>query len=312
MTYSIVARDPATGQLGIGTQTHFFGVGALLPWAEAGVGAVATQAFVKVGHGPHGLELLRARASAPTTVDVLVSDDPDAAYRQLGIVDATGRVASHTGDSCAPNATSAQGHQVTVQGNMLADPDVCSAALTTFESAEGDLADRILAGLHAAEATGGDVRGSQSAALLVVSSVRSTTPCEEVLVDLRVDDDPDPVGELARLLPRARAFSAVGGVMFARGLMLGRFEGVERDELEERLRELADAAEVIGRDNREADFWRAILLARAGRHREASGLFADLVAFRPALLPFVKGLAPLGFLDDEALAAVTSFVKEQA
>ncbi|MGI6870613.1 DUF1028 domain-containing protein [Amycolatopsis sp. 3B14] len=312
MTYSIVARDPATGQLGVGAQTHFFGVGALLPWAEAGVGAVATQAFVNVGYGPRGLELLRAGVPAATTVDLLVAEDPDVAYRQVGVVDARGSVGLHTGGSCAPHAAFARGHQVAVLGNMLAEPGVCQAALAAFESADGDLADRILAGLRAAEAAGGDVRGSQSAALQVVSGRRGPAPWDEVVVDLRVDDHPDPLAELSRLLPRSRAFGAVGGVMFTRGLTLGPFEGVEPDELEERLRALASAAEVIGPDNREADFWRAVLLARAGRHREAADLFADVVAFRPALLRFAEGLAPLGFLDSEALAAITARAGEAA
>ncbi|WP_027944701.1 DUF1028 domain-containing protein [Amycolatopsis taiwanensis] len=310
MTYSIVARDPATGQLGVGAQTHFFGVGALLPWAEAGVGAVATQAFVNVDHGPRGVELLRAGASASATVDILMAGDPDSRYRQLGVVDAAGSAATYTGKSCAPHAASASGHQVTVQGNMLGAPDVCHAALAAFESGEGDLADRILAGLRAGEAAGGDVRGAQSAALRVVSGHRGPTPWKEVIVDLRVDDHPDPLAELSRLLPRSRAFGAVGGVMFARGLTLGPFEGVEPEELDERLRTLAAAAEVIGPDNREADFWRAVLLARAGRHGEAADLFAEVVMFRPALLRFAEGLAPLGFLDSEALAAITSRARE--
>ncbi|GAB3569229.1 DUF1028 domain-containing protein [Amycolatopsis endophytica] len=306
MTYSIVARDPATGQLGVGAQTHFFGVGTLLPWAEAGVGAVATQAFVNVGYGPRGLELLRAGVPAATTVDLLLAEDPDAAYRQVGVVDARGSLGVHTGGSCAPYAASARGHQVSVQGNMLAAPEVCQAALAAFESAGGDLADRILAGLLGADAAGGDVRGSQSAALRVVSGRRGPAPWQEVVVDLRVDDHPEPLAELSRLLPRSRAFDTVGGVMFARGLTLGPFDGVGPDELDERLRALASAAEVIGPDNREADFWRAVLLARAGRHREAAELFADVVAFRPALLRFAEGLAPLGFLDGEALAAITA------
>src|SRR5690606_8339507 len=121
---------------------------------------------------------------------------------------------------------------------------------------------------------------------------RSTTPWDEVLVDLRVDDDADPVAKLAELLPRARAFATVGGVMFARGLTLGPYEGVEPDQLEGHLRQLIRAAEIIGPKNREADFWRAVLLARAGRHREAGDLFAEVVAFRPALRRFVEGLAP--------------------
>ncbi|MGY6653594.1 DUF1028 domain-containing protein [Amycolatopsis sp. TRM77291] len=312
MTYSIVARDPATGQLGVGAQTHFFGVGTLLPWAEAGVGAVATQAFVNVGYGPRGLELLRAGVPAPSTVDLLVAEDPESGYRQMGVVDARGSVGTHTGGSCAPHAGSARGHQVTVQGNMLSAPGVCQVALAAFEDAHGDLADRILAGLRAAEGAGGDVRGSQSAALMVVSGRRGPAPWNEVVVDLRVDDHPDPLAELSRLLPRSRAFGAVGGVMFARGLTLGPFEGVTPDELDERLSALASAAEVIGSDNREADFWRAVLLARAGRHREAAELFAEVVAFRPALLRFARGLAPLGFLDSEALAAITAHVEEPA
>ncbi|UKD56936.1 DUF1028 domain-containing protein [Amycolatopsis sp. FU40] len=312
MTYSIVARDPVTGCLGVGAQTHFFGVGTLLPWAEAGVGAVATQAFVNVDYGPRGLELLRAGVPAPSTVDILVAEDPDSAYRQLGIVDARGLVGAHTGESCAPHTGSARGHQVTVQGNMLAAPGVCQAALSAFETADGDLADRILAGLQAADGAGGDVRGAQSAALLVVSGRRGPTPWNEVVVDLRVDDHPDPLAELSRLLPRSRAFGAVGEVMFARGLTLGPFEGVAPDELDARLSGLASAAEVIGPDNREADFWRAILLARAGRRREAAGLFAEVAAFRPALLGFAKGLAPLGFLDAEALAAMTAHLEEPA
>ncbi|WP_020499875.1 DUF1028 domain-containing protein [Sciscionella marina] len=309
MTYSIVARDPATGQLGVGAQTHFFGVGALLPWVEAGVGAVATQAFVNVDHGARGLELLRAGASASSTVDTLVAGDPDSAYRQLGVVDAAGSAGTHTGTSCAPCVAAARGAQVTVQGNMLADPDVCAAALRAFEADEGDLADRILAGLRAAEAAGGDVRGSQSAALRVVSGHRGPAPWNEVLTDLRVDDHPDPVAEVARLLPRSRAFGVVGSVMFARGLTLGPFAGIGPGELDERLRALADAAEVIGPDNREADFWRAVLLARAGRTAAAAELFAEVTANRAELLRFAENLAPLGFLDEEALAALTGHAR---
>ncbi|MFE3783678.1 DUF1028 domain-containing protein [Amycolatopsis sp. NPDC059090] len=211
MTYSIVARDPVTGWLGVGAQTHFFGVGALLPWAEAGVGAVATQAFVNVDYGPRGLELLRAGVPAPSTVDLLIAEDLDSGYRQLGIVDARGSVGAHTGESCAPHAGSARGHQVTVQGNMLAAPGVCQAALSAFETADGDLADRILAGLRAADSAGGDVRGSQSAALLVVSGRRGPTPWNEVVGALRVRGQPVPPAQRSPPPPPGRALAPGGG-----------------------------------------------------------------------------------------------------
>ncbi|GAA0631660.1 hypothetical protein GCM10009547_39380 [Sporichthya brevicatena] len=298
MTYSIVAHDPATGQLAVGSQSHFFGVGRLVGWGESGVGVAATQAFVNVDHGPHGVERMRAGEEPKAALEALLTADELAAYRQVAFCDAQGRVAAHTGSSCAPAAGHLLGDGVAVQGNMLASNRVYEDMLDAYTSAPGDLAERVLAAMQAAEAAGGDVRGSQSAVLRVYSGNRSATPWNEVLIDIRVDDHADPVGELARLLPRHRAFDLVGGVIFAPGLTIGPYEGVTDELLSEKLHGLANAADLLGADNREPDFWRAVLLARSGRTEEARALFADLFAYRPGLRQFLAGIGPLGFLSN--------------
>jgi uncharacterized Ntn-hydrolase superfamily protein len=300
VTYSIVARDAESGELGFGSQSHFFGVGRLVGWGEAGVGVVVTQAFVNVDYGPASIRALREGTAPAEIVAALTEADEHAAYRQLAVCDATGRVASHTGTSCAPHAAGLLGDQVAVQGNMLASPEVVPAMLAAYRAATGPLADRILAAMRAAEEAGGDVRGSQSAVLKVVSGVRSDTPWQQVGIDVRVDDHPDPIGELARLLPRQRAFDLIGGVIFAPNLTIGPYEGVPPELLAEKVEGLTRAAELLGEQNREADFWRALLLARSGDRDGAKALFDDLFAARPALRGFLAGIGPLGFLSDAA------------
>lgn len=298
MTYSIVARDPATGELGIGAQSHFFGVGRLVGWGEAGVGVAATQAFVNVDYGPGAVAAMRAGAGAQAAVDAVTAADPLSAYRQLGVVDADGGAATFTGDRCAPAATGLVADGVAVQGNMLASEQVCHDLMEAYQGAKGPLAERILTALMAAEAAGGDVRGSQSAVLTVYSAQRSDTPWNQVLIDIRVDDDPDPVAELSRLLPRHRAFDVVGAVIFAPDLMIGPYRNVTPELLGEKLTGLADAAGLLGTQNREPDFWRAVLLARSGDIDAARALFANLFGYRPALREFLRGIGPLGFLDN--------------
>lgn len=298
MTYSIVARDPGTGQLGVAAQSHFFGVGRLVGWVAPGVGAVATQAFVNVDYGPAALEALAGGLPAQAVVDAVTAADELRGYRQLGVVDSRGAAASFTGGSCAPAAGGLVGDGVAVQGNMLGSERVWPAMLEAYRNAGGDLADRLLAALAAAEEAGGDVRGSQSAVLKVVSGERSDTPWAETVVDVRVDDHPDPVGELARLVPRQRAFDLIGSVIFAPDLTIGPYRGVAPELLAEKLTGLAEAAALLGADNREADFWRALLLARSGDREAARDLFDDLFAARPRLRGFLAAIAPLGFLDD--------------
>ena len=202
MTYSIVARDPETGELGIGVQTGTFGVGAGVPWAEAGVGAVATQSVTDQSYGPFGLELLKSGRSAEEALAGLVASDSKQRFRQAGMVDAEGRSAAHTGDGCIRDCGHLVGDGFTVQPNMMASDTVWGAMATAYEAAEGTLAQRLLAALDAAEGEGGDFRGPQSAAILVVKGEPTGFRWKGRVTDLRVDDHDDPLGELWRLLAR--------------------------------------------------------------------------------------------------------------
>src|ERR687887_2886717 len=209
MTYSLVARDPESGQLGVAVQSHFFSVGTMVTWAEPGVGAVATQAFAEVSYGPRGLQLMRAGRSAAGALGELVDRDEGEAMRQVAMIDSGGRVAVHTGRSCIPEASHQVGVQMSAQANMMRRDTVPTAMVKAYSSAEGELAWRLLAALEAAEAEGGDIRGRQSAALVVVGGRRSERPWEQRLFDLRVEDHPDPLPELRRLLELRRAYDHV-------------------------------------------------------------------------------------------------------
>ncbi|MDQ6682034.1 MAG: DUF1028 domain-containing protein [Chloroflexota bacterium] len=203
MTYSIVARDPATGRLGIAVHSHYLVVGPPVVWAEAGVGAIATQASVDISFGPIGLELLRNGRSAEKVVAALVASDTQPEDRQLGVVDAKGTAASYTGPRCIPAAGNIAGEGYTVQGNLL-ERETCWPAMARAYGAATDeglpFAERLLRALEAAEAEGGDVRGRQSAAMVIVSGELHAAGWRGRLLDLRVDDHPDPVPELRRLV----------------------------------------------------------------------------------------------------------------
>jgi uncharacterized Ntn-hydrolase superfamily protein len=202
MTFSIVAFDPATGDLAVGVASRFLAVGAVVPYARAGVGAVATQAFANTGWGPRGLELLAA-GNDPDQASAQLQDEDvpvDVVRRQVGIVDARGRSASFTGVDCTEWAGGQIGQHYACQGNILSGPEVVTALSTGFEGATGDLAERVLAALCAAQAAGGDRRGQQSAALLVVRAGAGFRGGNDRYIDIRVDDHPQPLDELARLL----------------------------------------------------------------------------------------------------------------
>jgi uncharacterized Ntn-hydrolase superfamily protein len=205
MTYSIVARDPATSELGIAVQSRHFAAGRVVPWIEAGVGAIAWQAFASPVYGHEGLRLLRSGMAPQAVLDKLLSEDLGQAQRQVAIIDVQGRVAVHTGARCVAAAGHAIGTNCCAQANMMARDTVWQAMVRAFESAGGELADRLVVAMEAAEREGGDVRGKQAAALIVVSGKASGVPRLDHSVDLRVDDHADPVAEIKRLLSYSRA-----------------------------------------------------------------------------------------------------------
>jgi uncharacterized Ntn-hydrolase superfamily protein len=207
MTFSLVARDPASGQLGVAVATCTLAVGRAAPWARAGVGAVATQASSHRGYGPRLLDRLAGGTAPGTALTELLAADPDADQRQVGVIGPAGPPATWTGGECLSACGHVTGADFTAQGNMLASRSVVPTLADGFAQAPGDLAARLVAGLRAGEEAGGDLRGRQSAALLVVAGERDDgAPWEGVLVDLRVDDAPDPVAELGRLLRLQRAY----------------------------------------------------------------------------------------------------------
>ena len=261
MTYSIIACDAQTGQLGVAVQSHYFSVGPVVPWATAGVGAVATQATVEPAYGPGGLRLMAAGLSAPEALAELVAADQSSAVRQVAMVDARGAVAAHTGRKCIAAAGHVTGRGYSCQANMMLNDTVWAAMDTAYVGAHGDLATRLLAALLAAEAEGGDIRGRQSAAMLVVAGIDTGKPwpAGDVIVDLRVEDHPDPLGELGRLLDLQRAYDHAEE--FDRREESGDTEGAW---------EAIQAAERLAPDNVELRFWKAVTLAtRVVRTRRA-------------------------------------------
>jgi len=297
MTYSIVARDPSTGMIGVAVQSHYFGVGRVVTWAEAGVGAIATQSLPEASYGPRGLELMRGGTAAPAALSQLVARDPQGALRQVAMIDSRGEVAVHTGGACLAKAGHALGAEVSVQANLMEKETVWGAMLAAFEAATGDdLALRLLAALDAAEREGGDLRGKQSAAILVVSGTRSEAPWDQRLVDLRVDDHPEPLPELRRLLDQQRAADRLTQV-FVGGLLFGPI-APDAPELARALDEL-DATQRVLEPNREPSFWQAILLAKAGRIEEARARLDYASSKNPRWRMLVERLIPAGIFPDD-------------
>jgi uncharacterized Ntn-hydrolase superfamily protein len=254
MTYSIVARDPQTGRFGVAVQSHYLGVGPVVPWLEAGVGAIATQASVNISFGPIGLALLRAGRSAAEVVAACLASDEQAAIRQLGVVDAQGNAAAHTGVDCIP----ACGHLVrdgfSVQGNLLERDSCWPAMAAAYEQAlaeEAPFVERLLRALEAAESEGGDVRGRQSAAIAIVGSAIEPASWRGRLMDLRIEDHPDPVPELRRIVTMQLAYELLDDEGDAAK------DGMSAGARYEEARRLApEAYELV--------FWRAVELTKQG------------------------------------------------
>ncbi|MCH6266552.1 DUF1028 domain-containing protein [Neobacillus citreus] len=199
MTFSIVGYDPVEKEWGIAVQSKFLGVGAVVPWAKAGIGAVATQSYANTAYGPRALELMAQGKSAQETLEAILADDPDKEMRQVGIIDASGNAATFTGSACYNWAGGVTGPHFAAQGNILVDEKTVQAMADIFQKAEGTLAERLLASLDAGQEAGGDSRGKQSAALYVVKEKGGYGGYNDRYIDLRVDDHPDPIKELIRI-----------------------------------------------------------------------------------------------------------------
>jgi len=296
-TYSIVARDPATGELGVAVQSHWFSVGSVVSWAEAGVGAVATQSFVDPSYGPLGLSLMRAGRSAPDSLKALLAGDAQRDVRQVGMVDAQGRAATHTGALCIPAAGGQMGREYVVQANLMEKPSVWPAMARAFEAAQGDLAERMLAALDAAEAEGGDIRGRQSAALVVVKARSSGRPWADRVFDLRIEDHPQPLAELRRLVRLQRAYNhmTAGDDCVA----ISDWVCAEREY---------GAARALEPGHAEMAFWYAVALATAGKLEPARPLFAQAFADDPRWRELVRRLPDVNQLpkDPRLVEAILS------
>jgi uncharacterized Ntn-hydrolase superfamily protein len=292
-TFSIVARDPTTGELGVAVQSHWFSVGSVVSWAEAGVGAVATQSFVDPGYGRRGLDLMRRGIAAPAALDQLVKADTQRDGRQVAMIDGQGRVSAYTGRSAIAAAGHRLGKGYSVQANLMANERVWPAMASAYEATAGDLADKLMAALDAAQKAGGDVRGRQSAALVIVKAKSSGRPWvgADRVFDLRVDDHPDPLVELRRLVRLQRAYAHAN-----RGDELMTEKKIEA-ALDEYKAASALAPEVL-----ELPFWHAVTLASIGREAEAAPIFRQVFAKEPIWRDLLPRLPPAGlFPNDPAL-----------
>ena len=311
-TFSIVARDPATGQIGVAVQSHWFAVGQTVPWAEAGIGAVATQSFVDPAYGKLGLELMRSGKSAPDSLKALLAGDASCDVRQVAMIDANGDVATFTGahdiiaaGGIAGSATSsttsncgalAIGRDFAVQANLMSNDRIWPAMAKAFSESQGDLADRMLAALDAAQAAGGDIRGKQAAAIIVVNAKSTGKPWQDRVFDLRVDDNPAPLVELRRLVALQRAYNHMNAGDLA----------VEQKKNDVALREYSAAEQIAATtagipQSRYAEmiYWHAVALVNMNRVDEALPLFAKSFKLEPGWRELTPRLPHSGLLPDD-------------
>jgi len=285
-TYSIVAHDRETGELGVAVQSHWFSVGPVVPWAEAGVGAVATQSLVNVSFGPLALQMLASGLDPEAVLAGLLATDEGATLRQVAVMNAAGEVAAHTGERCIPAAGHLTGDGYSVQANLMVDETVWPAMAQAYESASGDLAERMLQALEAAQAAGGDIRGRQSAALIVVAAESSGRPWADRRIDLRVDDAAEPLIELRRLLKIHRAYEHMN-----RG-----DEALGEGNVSLAMAEYATAADLY-RGNPEIRYWQAVTMSGAGLLAEALPIFAEVFQADPSWRTLTPRLLQVGLLE---------------
>ncbi|WP_409538080.1 DUF1028 domain-containing protein [Gillisia xinjiangensis] len=265
-TFSIVARDSITGEMAVGVQSHWFSVGALVPWGKSGVGVVATQSFVNPAYGPKGLELMEKGKSSTVALKELVSKDEGKEFRQVAFLDASGRAAAFTGEKCVESAMHHVGDNFSVQANMMLNDDVIPAMKKAFaENSKLPLAERVVEALKAAQEAGGDIRGKQSAALIVVGANKVENSWEDKKIDLRVDDHPNPLVELERLLKVARAYEFMNKGDLA----------MEAGDVNDALLQYGKAENLFP-ENLEMKFWKAVALANSKRFNEAIPVFKSI------------------------------------
>lgn len=261
-TYSIIAIDPETGDMGVAVQSHWFSVGSLVIWGEAGVGVVATQSFINVSFGTRGLEMLKKGFNPQQAIDSLIASDPGKDVRQLAILDKNGDVAVYTGKNCIQFAGHIKGKGYFVQANLMASDKVWPAMSKAFENTKAPIAERLMAALKVAENEGGDIRGKQAAAMLVVRAKPTGNIWEDRLVDLRIADHENPIKELERLLKVHRAYEHMNNGDLA----------MEHGNSELANKEYT-AANKLMPESEEMKFWQAVTLANKNKMEEALKLF---------------------------------------
>ena len=296
-TFSIVAYDQQSGQIGVAVQSHWFSVGSIVSWAEAGVGAVATQSLVNVSFGPRALESLKKGYSPQKTVEELVNADEGRDFRQLAVIDAKGRVATHTGEKCIADAGHIIGKNYSVQANMMLNKEVVPAMSKAFEQSSGPLAERMVAALQAAQKAGGDIRGQQSAAIIIVRVKSTGKFWEDRLIDLRVEDHPNAVKELARILAVFRAYEHMNKGDLA----------IEKGDEKTALQEYA-AAEKMFPNNTEMKFWHAVALVNIGKVDLALPIFKKIFAEDKNYIELTRRIVSNGLLkaDEATLQNITT------
>jgi uncharacterized Ntn-hydrolase superfamily protein len=290
-TYSIVAVDSLTGEIGAAVQSHWFSVGSNVTWAEAGVGAVATQSFINVSFGPRGLALLKEGKSPKEALKILLSDDEGREVRQVAIIDAQGNTATHTGKNCIPEAGHVKGKYFSAQANLMLKNTVWQAMEKAFKTTKAPLAERLVACLIAAQKEGGDIRGQQSAALLVVRGNSTGKIWEDRLIDLRVEDHPEAAVEIKRLLKVYRAYEHMNAGDLA----------IEKGDEEGALIEYRTAEEMLLDNNTEMKYWHAVSLVNIGNLEEALPIFKEVFQIDQNWKTLTPRLLPIGLLKiDEA------------
>ncbi|RKY83379.1 Zn-dependent protease [candidate division KSB1 bacterium] len=274
--------------MGVAVQSHWFSVGTVVSWAEAGVGAVATQSIVEPAYGPLGLRLMKSGKTAEEALKALLSVDPQADYRQVAMVDSRGRVAVHTGKLCIAEAGHTTGNQFSCQANMMLKNTVWNAMAKAYQSTEGDLIDKLVSALEAAQSEGGDIRGKQSAAILVVKPVSTGNIWKDKVIDIRIDDNPEPIKELKRIVHLYRAYNHMN-----KG-----DEYLGNNEIDKALKEYKTASEMVP-ENIEMLFWRAETMAAVGKVNESLPLFKTVFEKEPIWAELLKRLPKSKIFPDD-------------